>query len=75
MIIVCDIDCVLNNLCEKMLEIYNARSGKNIQVSDITSYDFKECLPKDDADDLYSLFKEKVRYVLAASAQGAPCVA
>ena len=59
MIIVCDIDCVLNNLCEKMLEIYNAHSGKNIQVSDITSYDFKECLPKEDADALYSLFKEK----------------
>lgn len=59
MIIVCDIDNCLNNLGERMLEVYNARSGKNIQMQDITSYNFAECLPKSDADGICSLFKEK----------------
>ena len=59
MIIACDIDGVLNNLIEKTLDIYNSRTGKNIQISDITTYNFSECLPKDDADAICQLFQEK----------------
>lgn len=59
MIIACDIDGVLNNLVEETLKLYNSRSGKNIQVSDITSYTFSDCLPTEDADGIVSLFKEK----------------
>ena len=59
MIIVCDIDCVLNNLIEQALHIYNSRSCKNIRQSDITSYNFFECLSEDDANGIMSLFKEK----------------
>jgi 5'(3')-deoxyribonucleotidase len=55
----CDIDGILNNLVEKTLELYNCRSGKNIQLSDITSYNFFDCLPKEDADSIVALFKEK----------------
>lgn len=59
MIITCDVDNILNNLGERTLEIYNSRYGKNIQISDITSYNFVDCLPKSDADGIYALFKEK----------------
>ena len=59
MIIAVDWDSVLNNLVEKTLEVYNAQSGKNIQMSDITSYDFYDCLSKEDADGIVKLFKNK----------------
>ena len=59
MIIMCDIDSVLNDLVIKTLTLYNSRSGKNIRLSDITTYHFSECLPREDADAIYELFKEK----------------
>lgn len=59
MIIMFDIDGILNNLVEETLALYNNRSGKNIQVADITTYNFSDCLPKEDAKDIVSLFKEK----------------
>lgn len=59
MIIMCDIDGVLNNLVEQTLEVYNSRNGKNIQISDITTYNFFDCLPYEDAQGIVSLFKEK----------------
>lgn len=59
MIIMCDIDGILNNLVEETLILYNSRSGKNIQPSDITTYNFVDCLPKEDAEGIISLFKEK----------------
>ena len=59
MIVMCDIDGILNNLVEKTLELYNSRSGKNIQVSDITTYNFFDCLPYEDAQSIISLFQEK----------------
>lgn len=59
MILVFDIDGILNNLAEKTIEVYNSRSNKNIQISDITSYNFYDCLSKEDADGIVSLFKEK----------------
>ena len=59
MIISIDLDCVVNNLMEKTLEVYNKQNNKNIQLSDITSYDFYECLDKTDAEGLVKLFKNK----------------
>lgn len=59
MIIMCDIDNILNNLAEKVVEVYNYRTKKNIQLSDIISYNFYDCLPREDADGIVSLFKEK----------------
>lgn len=59
MIIMCDIDNILNNLTFKTLELYNHRSGKNIQLSDITTYNFSECLSPEDANAICSLFEEK----------------
>ena len=38
MIIACDIDGCINDLVDKTLEMYNAEAGKNIKISDITTY-------------------------------------
>ena len=59
MIVMCDIDDVCNNLVEKTIELYNSKSSKKIQISDITDYSFSECLPKEDVEVILSLFKEK----------------
>lgn len=59
-VIAVDMDCVLNNLMEKTLEIYNAQSGKNIQMSNLTSYNFYDCLNKKDAEGIVKLFKNKL---------------
>jgi 5'(3')-deoxyribonucleotidase len=59
MLICVDIDDVINDLTPKALEIYNSRTGKNIQMNDIVAYDFYECLSKEDADGIVALFKEK----------------
>ena len=59
MIICVDIDGILNNLAERTIEVYNSHSNKHIQLSDITSYNFYDCLPKEDADGIIDLFKDK----------------
>lgn len=59
MIIVCDIDGILNDLIGKTLALYNANSGKNIQISDITTYELAGCLPQEDVDGICALFKQK----------------
>lgn len=59
MIIMCDIDDVCNNLIEKTIELYNSRYNKNLRVSDLTSYNFADCLPREDVDAILTLFKDK----------------
>lgn len=59
MIIMCDIDDICNNLVEKTIELYNSRFNKNIQIESLTSYSFADCLSKEDANSIVSLFKEK----------------
>lgn len=71
MIIACDIDGVLNNLVAKTLEVYNFRNQKNIQISDITSYNFFDCLSPEDAKGIISLFKEKALWDSLKPLQGA----
>lgn len=59
MIIGIDIDGVLNDLVPKVLALYNSRSNKDIQLSNITEYNFYDCLDKEDADEIISLFKDE----------------
>lgn len=59
MIIACDLDCILNNLMDKTLEVYNTKSGKNIKMSDLITYNLHDCLNKDDADNIVNLWKNK----------------
>ena len=60
MTLIVDIDCVLNDLIFKMLSLYNHRSGKNIHVEDIVTYEFDQCLPREDATAFNNMFKERV---------------
>lgn len=59
MIIMCDIDNVLNDLTAKTLALYNSRYDKKISLSDLTAYNFSDCLSQSDTDALMELFKEK----------------
>ena len=71
MIIAVDFDNILNNLTEKVLEIYNAQSGKNIQMAELTAYNFYDCLSKDDADGIIKLFKNKNMWDALSPIEGA----
>lgn len=59
MTIVVDVDNILNNLTERALSIYNKRYGKSIQITDITAYNFHDCMQAEDADAIVELFQEK----------------
>ena len=59
MIIYTDLDGILNDLVPKTLTFYNALTGKNIQMSDITTYHIDKCLPKEDVDKVYELWGKK----------------
>ena len=72
MIIMCDIDDVCNNLIEKTMELYNSRYNKNIRVSDLTSYNFADCLPREDVDAILTLFKDKKLWNSLSPVTGAP---
>ena len=60
MTLIVDIDCVLNDLIFKMLSLYNHRTGKDIYVEDIVTYEFDQCLPQEDATAFNNMFKERV---------------
>ncbi len=59
MILCVDIDDTINNLTEKAFEILNKRGGVRHDMSELTSYDFYKCLPKNDVKTLLELFKDK----------------
>lgn len=59
MIICVDIDDILNDLIPKTISLYNSRTNKNIQLEDITAYDFYDCLPPEDASGVLEVFKDK----------------
>ena len=54
-----DIDDILCNLVQAGLELYNSKSNKNIQPSDLTSYYLHKCLPSDEADAILEIFNGK----------------
>lgn len=58
-IIALDLDNCLNDLTEKTLEFYNTQNDKQIQLSDLTTYNFDDCLSKKDAEGIMKLFKNK----------------
>lgn len=59
MVVIVDIDSTLNDLVQKTISLYNSRSVKNIKMSDITAYNFYDCLPYEDASEMEKLFKDK----------------
>ena len=69
--IIIDFDNVLNNLTEKAIELLNSNSDKDIQISDITSYNFYDCLDKEDADKIVKSFKNKALWDSLTPIEGA----
>ena len=59
MIIYIDCDGILNDLIPKTLALYNAKTHRNIQPSHITTYHISDCLPKEDSEGIYELWKTK----------------
>lgn len=59
MIICVDCDNILNDFTEKLLVLYNTRYGKNLQLQNIATFNFYDCLSQEDADGITALFKEK----------------
>ena len=59
MIVIVDFDNVLNNLTEGVIELYNSTSEKKVQISDLSSYNFYDCLDQESADKIVKLFKNK----------------
>ena len=71
MIIAVDCDQILNNLIDKTLEFYNTQNDKDIQMSDLTAYNFYDCLDKKDADGIIKLFKSKALWDSLTPVEGA----
>lgn len=57
-----DFDETLFPTLEKVLEIYNKRHSTDIEMSQITTYSFYDCLSADIADELLELFVDKEVY-------------
>lgn len=62
MIIGIDFDDTLFSTLEKVLDIYNRRYGDALSLSQITAYNFYDCLPLSVADQLLELFVDKATY-------------
>jgi 5'(3')-deoxyribonucleotidase len=59
MIIYVDLDQTLNDLVSKTLTFYNALTGKNVQMSDMTAYHIDKCLSEEEVNKVYELWGKK----------------
>ena len=58
--IVCDVDCVLNNLIEIWIEVLNKTHNLNVKYEDITDYDIKNFYPTLTEEQIYApLYEEE----------------
>ena len=57
-----DFDSTLFPTLEKVIEIYNGQHNDTLQLSQITTYSFYECLDQSIADELLELFCDKEAY-------------
>lgn len=58
MIVQCDVDCVLNNLMDIAIEIFNNKYNKYYTIHDITTYRLSDCLDIDDAILMKNIFED-----------------
>ena len=58
-VVAVDVDNVVNDLVEKLIELYNRTYSANLKFEDFTNYDFFKCLQYDDAQRLMDLFDER----------------
>lgn len=54
-----DVDCVLNNLIDKTIEMYNLKYGESLTIDMLDKYEVSKCLPNDKAQKFVDLFLEK----------------
>ena len=59
MIIGVDCDSVLNNLTERVLEVYNADNDDNLTIEDITDYYMENFVKPECRKDFYKIFSDK----------------
>lgn len=57
-----DFDETLFPTLEKVIEIYNKKNNTTIDMSQITTYNLYDCLSENVADELLSLFVDKLTY-------------
>ena len=57
-----DFDSTLFPTCEKVIEIYNKQHNDMLQLSQITTYNFSDCLDQNIADELIELFCDNEVY-------------
>lgn len=53
-----DLDCTLNNLQEAVINIFNERYGASYTMDDFTKYNISECLNREDATKMNSIYSE-----------------
>ena len=53
-----DLDNTLNNLQETVTHIFNERYGTSYSLSDFTNYNISECISKEDAIKMYTIYNE-----------------
>ena len=58
-VVAVDVDSIVNNLIEKLIELYNKTYDANLTLDDLNDYDFFKCLQYDDAQHLMDLLNEK----------------
>ena len=51
-----DIDDILCDLVQTGVRLYNSKAGTNIALSDITSFNLRECMSNTDADGVLAIF-------------------
>lgn len=71
MIICVDCDNVLCNLQEVVINILNAKYDKNYSLETFNKYSVSECVPKEDAMNMVSIYKEHGIYDLVKVLDGA----
>lgn len=59
MIFAIDIDCVVNNLTEAVLEVYNEDYNDNLTANDITEYCIESFVKPEAKDNFYLYFTDK----------------
>jgi 5'(3')-deoxyribonucleotidase len=57
-----DLDNTLNNLQEVVINVFNERYGKTYTIDDFKIYNIAECINKEDAINMISIFNEHVIY-------------
>ena len=71
MIFCIDCDNVLCNLQEAVLNVFNAVYDKNYTLETFDKYSVSECIPKEDAINMISIYNKEGIYDLVKPLQGA----